>query len=60
MSRWRHRPEEIIKKLRGEMLNAEVFDTVLEAKVLYQKKWRWHRSSGQVTCAFSPLYLLHN
>lgn len=60
LSRWRHRPEEIRNKLRDELLNAEVFDTVLEAKVLYQKRWRWQRSSGQVTCAFSSLYLLHN
>lgn len=59
MSTWLHRPEEIINKLRDEILNAEVFDTVLEAKVLCEKCGR-HRSSGQVTCAFSSLYLLHN
>jgi hypothetical protein len=60
LSRWSHTPEEILNKLRDELLNAEVFDTVLEAKGLYQKKWRWQRSSRQVTCAFSSLYLLHN
>jgi hypothetical protein len=56
LSRWRHTPEEIRSKLREaqsglasgctepdseKLLNAKVFDTVLEAKVLWEQ-WRRH------------------
>ena len=47
MARRRHGAEEIINKLgrlRDELLNREVFDTVLEARVLCER-WRRHYSA---------------
>jgi len=41
MSRKRYTAEQIIGKLRDELLNREIFDTLLEAKVLVGR-WRRH------------------
>ena len=40
MSRKRYTVGQIIHKLRGELLNSEIFDTLFEAKVLVE---RWRR-----------------
>ncbi|MHC4277728.1 MAG: integrase core domain-containing protein [Planctomycetota bacterium] len=40
MSRKRYTVEQIIHKLRDELLNVEIFDTLFEAKVLVE---RWCR-----------------
>ncbi len=40
MSRKRYTVEQIIHKLRDELLNVEIFDTLFEAKVLVE---RWRR-----------------
>ena len=40
-SSWRQYPESSIGKLRDELLNGEIFDTLLEAQVLVER-WRKH------------------
>ncbi len=41
MPRKRHTPEQIISKLRDEMLNGEIFYSLKEAQVLIER-WRHH------------------
>ncbi len=41
MAKKRYRPEEIIGKLRDELLNREIFYTLKEASLLIEQ-WRWH------------------
>ena len=41
MSKRRYRPEEIIGKLRDELLNQEIFYTLKEARILIEQ-WRRH------------------
>jgi transposase InsO family protein len=37
----KHGPEEIIGKLRGELLNGEIFSSLKEAKIVVEQ-WRRH------------------
>jgi hypothetical protein len=37
MAKQRHTPEQIIDKLRGELLNVELFDTLYEAWILIER-----------------------
>ncbi len=44
MGRKIHTVEQIIHKLRDELLNVEIFDTLLEAKVLVEGWRREHKT----------------
>ena len=45
----RHGPEEIIGKLRDELLNGEIFYSLAEAKVLIEA-WRRHYNTIRPLC----------
>jgi len=40
MGQKRYTPDRIIRKLRDELLNGEIFDTMLEARVLTERWWQ--------------------
>ena len=47
-------PEQIIRKLRNELLNGEIFDTVLEASVLTER-WRQEYNHVRPHSALEPV-----
>ena len=54
MSRKRYTVEQIIHKLRDELLNLEIFDTLFEARVLVEG---WRREYNTLRPYSSPGYI---